>query len=112
VSPQKINRISLLLLVIGLGGALAIFLTAQPEVIDPLLGDMRASKRYQRELRVMGGQANVLADEFQDWFGDQWHGRNLARSVAILSIGATLLFRFVASHPGPVEPPADENNQP
>lgn len=96
---QTINRVTLLLLLLGLGSAIAVFLTAQPVVVDPLLGDYRSSKRYQRELKMMGGEANVLVDEFQEWFGNQWHGRELARTVIVLTVGTTLLFRLFASHP-------------
>ena len=54
MTPQKINRITLGLLTLGLGTALAIFLTAAPEVVDPLLGDQFADKKYLREMRVIG----------------------------------------------------------
>ena len=40
----KMNRISGALLLFGLGCALAIFLTAAPVVVDPLLGDPYANK--------------------------------------------------------------------
>ncbi len=99
MTRQTINRISLLLVLSGIGAAVAIYLTVPPAVTDPLLGDYRSSKRYQRELKMMGGQANVLADDFQEWFSDQWHGRELARTLVIVSIGTTLLFRLFASHP-------------
>jgi len=101
---QTINRISFLLLVTGLGAALLVFLTAEPTTVDPLLGDYRASKRYQRELKMMGGEANVLVDEFQEWFANQWQGRTLARTLIVLTVGSTLLFRLVASHPDYAEP--------
>jgi len=101
---QKMNRISGGLLLVGLGAALVIFLVAQPVVVDPLLGDPMSNKKYLRELRVMGGQGNVLAAEFQDWFAGLWEGRELADTVAVLTIGVVLVFRFVATHPG--VPPA------
>ena len=63
------------------------------------MGDPLANKKYLRELQVMGGKANVLAAEFQEWWADQWHGQNLARAVAVLTLGGTLAFRFVARHP-------------
>ena len=94
------NRITGLLLILGLGSALVIFLTAAPEVVDPLLGDQFANKKYLREMRMLGGQGNVLAAEFQDWFAGLWHGQALAGTVAVLTVGSVLVFRFVASHPG------------
>ena len=38
MTRQSIDRLSGLLLVLGLGAALVIFLTAKPVVIDPLQG--------------------------------------------------------------------------
>lgn len=63
------------------------------------------------ELRVMGGSANVTMAEFQAWFAGLWRGRNLAGTVAVLTILGTLVFRFVARNAylfrpdGPLEPP-------
>ena len=94
------NRISTALLLLGLGGALVIFVTAVPEVVDPLLGDQFSNKKYLREMRMLGGQGNVLAAEFNDWFAGLWHGRELAATIAVLTIVTVLIFRFIASHPG------------
>jgi len=108
------NRISGGLLLVGLGAALVIFLVAQPVVVDPLLGEPMSNKKYLRELRVMGGQGNVLAAEFQDWFAGLWEGRELAGTVAVLTVGVVLVFRFVATHPGvpPAAPAQDKETLP
>lgn len=99
MSPKKTNRITALLLVVGLGSALAIYLTAAPEVPDPLLGDRFAQKKYLREMRTLGGQGNVMAAQFNDWLAGLWHGQALAGTVAVLTVGTMLVFRFVATHP-------------
>ena len=113
MNRRKMNRITGALLLLGLGSALAIYLTAAPVVLDPLLGDPMASKKYLRELRVMGGQGNVLAAEFNDWFAGLWQGQELAGTVAVITVGLTLVFRFVATHPdsAPAAPP-DEKGPP
>ena len=95
MSRRKINQITVLLLLIGFGGALVIYLTANSARGDPLLGDPLAAKKYLRELRVIGGEANVLAARFQEWFAGLWHGEGLA----VLTVGVTLVFRFMAAHP-------------
>jgi len=104
MNRQKMNRITYGLLLLGLGSALAIYLTAAPQVVDPLVGDPFANKKYLREMRMLGGQGNVLAAEFQDWFAGLWQGQELAGTVAVITVGAVLGFRFVATHPG--VPPA------
>jgi hypothetical protein len=96
---QQMNRITLLLLLIGFGSACAIYLTANTAATDPQLADLLTTKKYQREMQMIAGEANVAASEFQAWFAAQWQGKALARTVAILTVVVTLAFRFVASHP-------------
>ncbi|HVT92892.1 MAG TPA: hypothetical protein VHD76_08610 [Bryobacteraceae bacterium] len=102
MTVRTINRISVAVLIAGLGAALAIFLTARPPEIDPMLGEPLSNKKYVHELKRMGGQANVLAAEFEDWFADQWQGRLLARSIAVLTIAGVIGFRVVAPHAGTI----------
>lgn len=97
----------MLLLVLGLGGALAVFLCAPAEEPDdPLLSDPRALRKYHRELAMYGGKANVLSAEFMDWFDSLWHGRRLAGTVAVLTLAGTWGFRALAARPGPADPAA------
>jgi hypothetical protein len=113
MTRQKMNRISSAMLLLGLGSALVIFLVTPPEVVDPLLGDQFSNKKYVREMRMLGGQSNVLAAEFNDWFAGLWQGRELAATVSVLTVATVLVFRFVASHPGaPVVEQAEEKNPP
>ena len=113
MNRRKMNRITGALLLLGLGSALAIYLTAAPVVVDPLLGDPMSNKKYLRELRVMGGQGNVLAAEFNDWWAGLWQGRELAGTVAVLTVGVVLVFRFVATHPDATSAaPPDEKAPP
>ena len=97
---------------VGLGGALAIYLAAQPEAVDPWLGDPLDTKKYVREMTVIGGKANLVAAEFMDWFWGLWHGRSLARTVAVLTGAATVVFRFIASLPPSPAPGPSEDNTP
>lgn len=99
LKSAKINKITILLLVLGFGSALVIYLTAQPVIVDPLLGDPLATKKFVHELRVIGGKGNVLTAEFIDWFVGLWRGQNLAGTVAFLTAAVTLAFRFVAARP-------------
>lgn len=99
MNPGKINKITALLLLIGFGGALVIYLTAPPVTVDPLLGNPLSSRKYVHELRVLGGKGNVFAAQFIDWFTGLWHGQRLAGTVAVLTVIVTLAFRFVAARP-------------
>ncbi len=99
MNPRKINRISVLLLAVGLGAALVIFLTAKPVVVNSLMAGMLTSKKYLYEMRRLGGNGNVLAAEFISWFKKLWQGQELAGTVAVLTVLGTLGFRFVAARP-------------
>lgn len=107
MTPRQINSRSLFILALGLGAAAAIYCLAPDEVDDPLLNDLRAERKYRRELEVYGGKANVVSADFMEWFGGLWRGRALAGTVAVLTVAGTLVFRFVATHPFPEEPPED-----
>lgn len=99
MSRRQINQITVLLLLLGFGSALAIYLMASPTPVDPLLGPPLVTKKELREMMAIGGNANVLSTEIRDWFAGLWHGKSLAGTVAVLTVGVTLGFRFVAMHP-------------
>lgn len=60
------------------------------------------SKKYQLELERIGGKAALVAVEFNNWFAGLWHGKRLAGSLAVLSIGGSLLC-FLASKVPPLD---------
>ena len=101
---RKINRISLALLLLGFTSAGFIVFFAPSPATDVFGNDPLNEKRYRRQLRVIGGQANQLSADFIDWFGGLWAGENLAYTVAVLSVVATGGFRFVAVR---MKPPMD-----
>jgi hypothetical protein len=101
----RLDLACIVTLLLGIGGALLAYATAGEEVeaaVSYVIVDGQAhpvapqtSKRYLRDLEQFGGKASVLFDEFNRWFGALWHGRRLAVTVAVISIGAALgLFLF------------------
>jgi len=97
LTRRKINRVSVGLLLLGLGGAGLIYAFAPLEVPeDPWRTDPLGQRRYSRQMQVMGGKANLISAEFIDWFAGRWHGRNLAGTVAVLTVAVTGGYRFVA----------------
>jgi hypothetical protein len=54
------------------------------------------TKRYEYQMEVLGGKANLLATEIREWLGSLWHGRRLAYTIACLSVGSSLGCFFVA----------------
>ncbi|MBK8572476.1 MAG: hypothetical protein IPN91_07440 [Holophagaceae bacterium] len=93
----RIRQLTGLLLAAGLGAALAIHLTATPPAPNPLGYEPMNTKKYLRDLEIYGGKVNVLATEFMGWWNDRWQGRNLATTVACLTVLATGGFWLLAT---------------
>lgn len=101
VDPVRLRRWLRAILALGFGAALLIYVTATPAPADALGYDPMDTKRYLRELEVVGGKANVLGAQFQQWFMSLWHGRPLAFMVAL----ATVLLAWLVSLLGAPRPP-------
>jgi len=97
------NRISALLLAVGFAAAVAIWFLVPPPAGDAVRDDPLNERRYRRQLRVIGGQANQLSADFIEWFGGLWVAPNLAYTVAVLTLVTTGGFRFVAVRMEPKE---------
>ncbi|MDD5249350.1 MAG: hypothetical protein PHY45_10215 [Rhodocyclaceae bacterium] len=91
------------ILVVGLAAAGVVFIMASPPVGDDEAGTYVASvdnsKKYRLELERIGGTSAVVAAEFGAWFDGLWHGRRLAGTLAVLSVGAALLCLLAAKIP-------------
>lgn len=98
MNRKTIRSITVLLLGLGLGAAIVVYLMAGPEE-EPPFGDPLASKRYVHELGVYGGRSNVMMAELVAWFQGLWHGRALGETIGVLTVMATLVFRFLALRP-------------
>jgi hypothetical protein len=103
---MRLYVIGAVILVVGLGSATVIYLTAGNDA-EGIVGYETAggevyqvrpeeSKMYLHDLEVYGGKANVLADEFTRWFVGLWHGKSLAITVACISLITAFGFFVVA----------------
>jgi hypothetical protein len=99
----RLNLISAIILVAGLGSAVVIYLTAQDEVENVLGYDLVGgtmypnvpSKVYDHNLELYGGKPLILANDMIRWFNGLWQGRSLAVTIAWISIiTAGVIFFF------------------
>lgn len=101
---RLLRRIGWGILIGGLTAAAIIFIFSPVDQATDTSGlavaGVNNSKRYQLQLERIGGKAAVALDEFDDWLASLWTGQRLAVTVAVLSIGASLLC-FVASGGAP-----------
>ena len=93
-AQRRIQRVTRILLAAGFGAALVAWLVARARPDNPLGYDPLDNKKYIHDLQVYGGTANVLAAEFREWFAGLWYGKNLAYTIAALTILVVLVVRF------------------
>ncbi|MEK6583040.1 MAG: hypothetical protein AABZ25_11725 [Nitrospirota bacterium] len=103
---KRLYLISAIILLVGLSSSIWIYLTAGDdsksvlgyEIVggDAYLVTPENSKKYVHDLKLIGGNAAVFADEFSRWFIGLWHGKSLAFTVACIAILISLGFFFAA----------------
>jgi len=109
---RKCLRLScVVILVSGLCGALLIYFLAE-DVPDDSLGyvfangalhplSTRDSKAYRREVQRFGGNAALALDDFSRWFAELWRGKTLGKTVAWISVLASLAIYLFGNYLGP-----------
>jgi hypothetical protein len=107
---QRLRRLTVSILATGFASAIIIYVTAGPPAPNPFGYDPLETKKYVHDLELYGGKANVLAEEFREWFVGLWRGRNLAFTVAVMTVLLVLVVRFFAT-PLPPAPPGDATGE-
>ena len=100
LGPQPAVRIRQLtagILALGFGCAALIYRFARAQADNALGYDPMDTKKYLRDLEIFGGKGNVLATEFMLWWQGLWQGRNLAFTVAWLTVFLALVFWLIAT---------------
>jgi hypothetical protein len=96
----RLARIRLItggILAMGLGAALAIYLSVAPSGANPLGFEPEDSKRYLRDVEVYGGKVNLLASQIRGAWNGLWHGRSLAFTVGGLTLFLALAFWIIGT---------------
>ena len=94
----RLHLLTAAILALGLGSALVIQRTAAVRPPKPLGYEPEDTKRYLRQLEMVGGKANVVAVQFRQWFDGLWQGPQLATTVASLTGILAAGFWLVGSH--------------
>jgi multisubunit Na+/H+ antiporter MnhB subunit len=91
------RRTVMAILLLGLGSALAVLLTAAPQ--DPDADQIERTKAYVREMETYGGKSNLLATDLREWFATLWHGERLAATLAVLTFVVLFLYLLGSREP-------------
>lgn len=108
LSPAAARRLRIVtraILAVGFAAAIVVYILAGVRPEDPL-SDQLNSKKYLHDLEMYGGKANVLAAEFREWFAGLWYGKNLAFTIAVLTVLSVLIVRFLSI---PLPPSTDDD---
>ena len=103
----RFQKIGLFILIAGLLAAAVVFMRTGPKTDPAGIGYFveggksfvmtpNESKRYEYDMVRIGGKSNLLASEIGGWFGNLWHGRRLAYTLGVLSIGGSFACLFLA----------------
>ncbi len=95
---NRLYLISAAMLVLGLLSAAFVYLHAGTDQDNATLNEYEYSKRYQHDLELYGGKANIVATEITNWFSGLWHGKGLAYTIACLTVLVSYGFFFAARH--------------
>jgi hypothetical protein len=95
-AKRRVQLVAAGMLAAGLTTAVAIYLTAAEPQSNPLVDQLENSKIYRRSLELYGGKANLLAEDFSNWFSSLWHGKSLGITVAVLTIVGAAIYYFLA----------------
>ena len=88
------------ILFIGLLGAELIYYFATDDEAAELASQLTRGKAYEHNVQVIGGNFSLYAARLGDWFSGLWQGRQLAYTVAVLSVAiaaACFLIAYLAS---------------
>ena len=94
----RLYLITAIILLVGMGSTILIYLTAENASDDILVHQFENSKKYRHDLELIGGKANVLAVQFCNWFAGLWHGKSLAFITACITVLISFGLFFVAYH--------------
>ena len=93
-AARRLKLLTTAILVVGFGTAIAVYLAARARPENPLGYEPLQTKQYLHDLELYGGKANVLAAEFRDWFAGLWYGKQLAFTIAVLTVLVAACVRF------------------
>jgi len=111
VNPMKrCNLVTAGMLLLGLGTAVTIYLTAE-EIPDNPFAEYEQSKRFSHEVQRMGGKMALVANDAGAWFAGLWQGKQLAWTVACITMLIALVYYVIASGSRHGEHTTEHNNE-
>jgi len=92
----RLYVIAAIILTTGLGSSGFIYSVNRSSSDSVSVDQLEYSKKYRHDLEIIGGKANVLAAELNDWFEGLWHGSSLAVTLACITLVVSCCIFLVA----------------
>lgn len=89
----RIKLLASFILIAGVASSIFIYQNAQD--IPPGY-DLTVSRKYLSNLELYGGMKNVLLTDLTDWFRGLWQGKDLAFTIAYLTVIVSAGLFFIA----------------
>jgi hypothetical protein len=84
------------ILIVGWTIAAGAYMSAPPPMPeDADVYDMEHSKKYLRQVEIIGGKAAAFTSELNDRVASLWEGRNRAYTIAALTVALACGYVFV-----------------
>lgn len=93
---KRLRLAGAVILLAGLAAAALAYRSAVTDYDSAYVKMLNNTKKNEYDMELIGGKANILASELREWFASLWHGRRLARTLTVLSVGGSLACFFVA----------------
>lgn len=65
--------------------ALIVYITSEPTMEDYDIYEMEHSRKYLRQVEMIGGKAALFANDLREWVAGLFHGRSLAYTIAVVA---------------------------
>ncbi len=105
--PAGIKRLAVGILVAGFCAAGTVYWREASRPAGWTSYQPEDSKRYVHDMELYGGKGNLLAGDFREWFASLWRGRNLAFTIAFLTLLTALAVLFFGTPLPPVTEAAE-----
>jgi hypothetical protein len=83
--PGRRHFLTAAILGSGWATALMVYVMAGRRVEDDDVYEMEHSKRYLRQVEMIGGKAGLLANDLREWLAGLFHGQSLAYTIAVVT---------------------------
>jgi hypothetical protein len=92
----RVYRSGVIILVIGLVSAALLYFLAPEDPNAAAAREIGSGRAYEYNVERIGGTAAVYTGRLNQWLDSLWHGKQLAATVAVLTVVVALLCFLLA----------------